>query len=333
MNFVTIGLQNDLLARPSFEKELMLRLIVRKFVLILFLLPALNFVGYLYATIHPNLFGSVFGVVVPLIEVDSDYGRYLQNLLSGDLGQVGNQPISVIIADPIKSSLILVSIAFLVAVLVGVLLGLLSISPRTKRMSPQALLILSAGSSMPGFILGGAILSFMLYQTLSSGKSSTFLPISGFGVDSHLILPVLILAIQPAMYIAKVTANLLENELQQDYVRVARSKGLSWMRLLWTHAMPNMIAPILLTMSESLRLIVGALVIVEAIFIWPGIGRIFLFTIGLRLDARSPSAFFGHPELLAAIVVVLGAMLLFSDLLISVLSYWLDPRLAVQANE
>jgi len=311
----------------------MLRLIARKVVLILLLLPALNYVGYLYATIHPNLFGSVFGVVVPLTEVESDYGRYLQNLLSGDLGQVGNQSVASIIGDPIKHSLVLVGVAIFVAILVGFLLGLLAISPRTKRMSPQGLLIISAGASMPGFILGGAALSFMVYQTLSGGKSGTLLPISGYGLDAHLILPVIILAIQPTMYIAKVTANLLENELQQDYVRVARSKGLSWMRLLWSHAMPNMISPVLLTISESLRLIVGALVIVEAIFIWPGIGRIFLFTIGLRLDGRSPSTFFGHPELLAAIVVVLGAMLLFSDLFINLLSYWLDPRLAAQTNE
>ncbi|MCP5097033.1 MAG: ABC transporter permease [Chloroflexi bacterium] len=308
----------------------MLRLIARKFVLILFLLPTLNFVGYLYATIHPRLFGSSSGVAAPPTVGDNDYGRYLQNLLSGNLGQVGNQSVASIIADPIKHSLILVGVAIFVAILFGFLVGLISISPRTKRLSPQGLLILSAGASMPGFILGGVALSFMVYQTLWGGKSGTLLPISGYGLDAHLILPVIILAIQPTMYIAKVTANLLENELQQDYVRVARSKGLSWTRLLWTHAMPNMIAPVLLTISESLRLIVGALVIVEAIFIWPGIGRIFLFTIGLRLDGRSSSIFFGHPELLAAIVVVLGGILLFSDLLINVLSYWLDPRLGME---
>ena len=186
---------------------------------------------------------------------------------------------------------------------------------------------------MPGFLFGGLLLSFMIYQTLYAGRPRTLMPISGFGMDEHLILPVLVLALQPMMYIAKITANLLENELQQDYVRVARSKGLSWMRLLWSHALPNMIAPVLLTIGESLRLMVGALVIVEAIFIWPGIGRIFLFTIGLRLDARAPGIYFGNPYLLAAIVVILGALLLAADLMANVLAYRLDPRLAQSGED
>jgi ABC-type dipeptide/oligopeptide/nickel transport system permease component len=222
--------------------------------------------------------------------------------------------------------------ALAVAIVFGLLLGLLSISPRTKRISPQALIVLAAGSSMPGFLAGGMLLSFMVYQTLYAGNPRTFLPLSGFGLDEHLILPVIVLALQPTMYIAKVTAGLVEHELQQDYIRVARSKGLSWLQLLWLHALPNMIAPVLVTIGESVRLIVGALVIVEALFIWPGIGRIFLFTVGLRLDARPPGVYFGNPDLLATIVVILGAWLLLADLIASALSYWVDPRLGL-ANE
>lgn len=305
----------------------MLRLIARKFLLMLILLPALNFVGFMYATVHPRLFFSPDGQQPPPGVSEAAYGEYLRMLLSGDLGSVGNRTVVSIIADPVKNSLILVVVALIVAILLGLMLGLLSISPRTKRMSPQALVVLSAGSSMPGFLLGGLILSAMVYQTLFAGNPSTVLPISGFGLDEHLILPVLVLAMQPAMHIAKITANMLENELQQDYVRVARSKGLSWMRLLWSHALPNMIAPVLLTIGESIRLMVGALIIVEAIFIWPGIGRIFLFTIGLRLDARPPGIYFGNPPLLATIAVVLGGLLLLADLIASLLAYRLDPRL------
>ena len=308
----------------------MLRLLLRKIILILLLLPLLNAVGFYYATIHPHLFVSPTGDTVEASA--GRYGNYLQGLLAGDLGRVGNQSVASIIAEPIKNSLILVITALAVAIVFGLLLGLLSISPRTKRISPQALIVLAAGSSMPGFLAGGMILSFMVYQTLYAGNPRTFLPLSGFGFDEHLILPVIVLALQPTMYIAKVTAGLVENELQQDYIRVARSKGLSWLQLLWRHALPNMIAPVLVTISESVRLIVGALVIVEALFIWPGLGRIFLFTVGLRLDARPPGVYFGNPELLATIVVILGAWLLLADLVASALSYWVDPRLG-QAGE
>lgn len=303
----------------------MVRLILRKLLLMLIFLPVLNVIGFLYARVHPRLFFSPNAQ--PGEGSDAAYMDYLRGVLRGDFGQIGRQTILEIIREPILHSLILLGVALLVAVVIGVLLGLASISPRTKRISPQALVLISAGSSMPGFLLAGLVLSFMVYQTLYAGNPRTFLPISGYGLDEHLILPVLVLAMQPAMYIAKVTAGLVENELQQDYVRVARSKGLSWARLLWTHAMPNMIAPVLLTVGESIRLMVGALIIVEAIFIWPGIGRIFLLTIGLRLDARPQGVYFGNPPLLAAIAVVLGALLLFSDLLANLLSYWLDPRL------
>ena len=308
----------------------MLRLLLRKIILILLLLPLLNAVGFYYATIHPRLFVSPTGDAVEASA--SRYGDYVQGVLAGNLGRVGNQSVAGVIADPIKNSLILVMTALAVAIVFGLLLGLLSISPRTKRISPQALIVLAASSSMPGFLAGGMILSFMVYQTLYAGNPRTFLPLSGFGLDEHLILPVIVLALQPTMYIAKVTAGLVENELQQDYIRVARSKGLSWLQLLWLHALPNMIAPVLVTIGESVRLMVGALVIVEALFIWPGIGRIFLFTIGLRLDARPPGVYFGNPELLATIVVILGAWLLLADLIVSALSYWVDPRLG-QASE
>lgn len=311
----------------------MFRLILRKFLLILIFLPLLNLVGFMYALVHPRLFFSPTGNNNNAALVRASYSDYAQGLWTGNLGQVGNQSIAEIIADPIRNSLILVGVALTVAVVMGLLLGLLAISPRSKRLSPQGLIVLSAGSSMPGFLLGGLLLSFMVYQTLYAGRSRTLLPISGFGLDAHLIMPVLVLALQPAMYIAKVAAGLLENELQQDYVRVARSKGLSWMRLLWRHALPNMIAPVLLTIGESLRLMVGALVIVEAIFIWPGIGRIFLFTIGLRLDARPPSVYFGNPYLLATIAVVLGAILLLADLMANVLAYRLDPRLEQESEQ
>ena len=308
----------------------MLGLILRKIILILLLLPLLNAVGFYYATIHPRLFVSPTGDTVEMST--SRYGNYVRGVLAGDLGRVGNQSVANILADPIKNSLILVMTALAVAIVFGLLLGLLSISPRTKRISPQALIVLAAGSSMPGFLAGGMLLSFMVYQTLYAGNPRTFLPLSGFGLDEHLILPVIVLALQPTMYIAKVTAGLVEHELQQDYIRVARSKGLSWLQLLWLHALPNMIAPVLVTIGESVRLIVGALVIVEALFIWPGIGRIFLFTVGLRLDARPPGVYFGNPDLLATIVVILGAWLLLADLIASALSYWVDPRLGL-ANE
>lgn len=310
----------------------MARLIARKFLLILLFLPLLNWVGYTYARIHPRLFASALGNTVSAsFETYPDYLRGL--LLEGNLGRVDRVPVAEILSGPVQHSLVLVGFALATAIVLGLLLGLLSVSPRTRRMSTPGLFVLAAGSSMPGFLLGGVLLSIMVYLLFFTDATRTFLPISGYGLDEHLILPVLVLAIQPTLHLAKVAAGLLENELQKDYIQVARSKGLSWPQLLWSHALPNMMSPILVTIGESVRLMVGALVIIEAVFIWPGIGRIFLFTIGLRLDARPPGVYFGNPPLLAAIAVVLGAILLLSDLLFSVLAYSFDPRLSQTEDE
>lgn len=309
----------------------MARLITRKLLLMLIFLPLLNLVGYTYAQVHPRLFTSALGNAVTA--TFEPYPVYLRGVLAGNLGRVDRVPVAEILSGPVQNSLVLVAFALVTAIVFGMLLGLVSVSPRSKRMSTSGLFVLAAGSSMPGFLLGGVLLSIMVYLLFFTDAKRTFLPISGYGLDEHLILPVLVLAIQPTLHLAKVVAGLLENELQKDYIQVARSKGLSWPQLLWSHALPNMMSPILVTIGESVRLMVGALVIIEAVFIWPGIGRIFLFTIGLRLDARPPGVYFGNPPLLAAIAVVLGAILLLADLLFSVLAYSFDPRLSQTEDE
>ena len=304
----------------------MRRLMLRKLLLLLIILPVLNFIGFSYARLHPRLFSSPLSSTTAITE--ASYVDYLRGLLQGNFGQVGRISVAEAIAVPFRNSLVLVGVALLVTVVLGILIGLLAISPRSKRLSSGGLFFLSAGSSMPGFIFGGVLLSAMVYQVFFSDATRTFLPISGYGLDEHLILPVLVLALQPTLHLAKVIAGLLENELQKDYIQVARSKGLSWGRLLWSHAIPNMISPMLVTIGESIRLMLGALVIVEAIFIWPGIGRVFLFTVGLRLDARPPGVYFGNPPVLAAIAVLLGALLLLADLITAVLANLADPRLS-----
>ena len=309
----------------------MLKLITRKLILMIIILILLNFVAYHYALIHPRVFFSPAGQAREAEE--SQYTAYVQQLLQGDLGEVGRTTVADVITTPIGNSLILLGTAMLVTIAFGLLFGFLSISRKTKRMHPLALTFLSAGSSMPGFVFGAILLSFMVYQVLYTGAKESFLPLSGFGIDSHLILPVLVLSMQPTFHLAKVTANLLENELQKDYIQVARSKGLSWSQLFTAHAMPNMLAPILITIGEALRLMVGELVIVEAIFLWPGIGRVFLFTLGLRLDARPPGQFFGNPNLIAIVAVILGSWLLIADLIASALAYKLDPRLSQVADD
>ena len=158
-------------------------------------------------------------------------------------------------------------------------------------------------------------------------SGTTLLPISGFGIDRHLVLPVIVLSIQPTFHLAKVITGLVENELHKDYIQVANSKGLTWVQLVRRHVWPNILSPVLVTIGEAMRIMVGALVIVEAIFLWPGIGRILLYSVGLRLDAGPAGAFFGNPNLIAILAVIMGSWLLLADLIANVLAYRYDPRI------
>lgn len=313
----------------------MIQLIIRKLILMVIVLAVLNYVAYHYATRHPSLlFYSFSNITNPDAEFpESQYPAYLQGLMRGDLGEAAGSPIAEVIREPIRNSLVLLAVAIVTTVVVGLALGFLSVDPRTWRIRPWGLVFLAAGSSMPGFVFGAIALSLLVYQLLYSGSGTTLLPISGYGFDRHLILPVIVLSIQPAFHLAKVTTGLLENELHKDYVQVANSKGLTWFQLLRRHTWPNMMSPVLITIGEAMRMMVGGLVIVEAIFLWPGIGRILLYSIGLRLDAGPSGGFFSDPELIAILAVIMGSWLLLADLIASVLAYRLDPRISVAMDQ
>jgi peptide/nickel transport system permease protein len=187
--------------------------------------------------------------------------------------------------------------------------------------------VLTVGSSVPGFFLGSLLIAGILQFSLYYGPGrGSVIPVQGFGWDAHLIVPVLTLAVRPTLYVANLTAGLVEDELQQDYVRVARSKGVPWRLLVWRHAFPNIRASVIAALGQSLRLIASTLILVEALFDWRGVGWLFLNVIALdRRGGVSP--LFMQPELLALVVAVFAVLLLVADLLATVAAYWSDPRL------
>ena len=317
----------------------LLRLIINKLLLIIVLIPILHIVGFYYARFHPSFFRP--GGLNRDLEAGeaNSYLAYLrQILLERDLGQVGGAGIGDLLAKPFANSLILIILAVLITGLAGVLLGFLSVSPKTRRLRPLGLILTSAGASIPGFLLGGLVIAVIVYQTLYGGVNRTWLPMNGCGenaplpfsscgIDKHLILPLLVLAIRPMLHVAKVTAGLLENELSKDYIRTARSKGARWPRVHLRHALSNILAPIIIVIGQSLRFIVGGLLIAELMFFWPGIGRFFVYAIVANENFRGQFRFFAHPELIASLTVLIGLIILTADLFTALATYLVDPRL------
>lgn len=310
----------------------MARLLGRKLLLMLLLLPVLNAVGFYYAvTFAPAVITNEFNFVVSEHVSTAfwpAYQTYLQNMMEGDWGAIQRTPLRSFLLRPLMNTLWLLLIGVGVTVVLGPLVGVLAVSPRTGRIGRRAQLVLTVGSAVPGFFLGSLLIVALIYLARADwypGRG-TPIPVQGFGIDAHLILPVLTLAARPVLYIASVTAGLLENELQQEYVRVARSKGLGWGRLLWRHAFPNIVAPVTVTIGQSLRLLISGLILAEALFDWRGLGRLFLLVVAIESRGRT-TEYFLKPELLALILVFFGLVLLLADLIASVIAHLADPRL------
>lgn len=308
-------------------------LLARKLLLLLLLIPLLHVAGFWYA--------STFGATTIAQQFDPQaaptqstdgfwdgYRAYAGQMLQGDLGSFQRVPLTRLLVAPVRNTFVLLGVSVAVTLVLAPAISLLAVSPQTGRMRPWAQAVLAVGSSLPGFFLGSVLIVLLLYISRSGlyRGSGTLIPIQGFGLDDHLVLPVLTIVARPVMYVAYLGAGLLEAELQQDYIRVAQSKGLSWRALLWRHALPNVAAPLVGALGQSLRLIIGGLILAEALFDWRGIGRILMNIFAIDRGGGAGSYYMNAP-LLALFLALFGALLLLADLVAGLIAYRTDPRL------
>jgi len=199
-------------------------------------------------------------------------------------------------------------LALLMALPVGVFCAL-----RPNRLADQIVRVVSlASASLPSFWLAlMLILVFAVHLSL--------VPVAGRGGLNTFVLPVLTLALEPAAVLARFTRSNMLQTLGEDYVRTARSKGLSEWVVVGSHAMRNAIIPAVTYFGSRLAGLVTGAVIVETIFVWPGIGRLAVDAVGER----------DYP-MLQGIVLFVGVTFAVLNLLVD-LSYGLiDPRIRLQ---
>ncbi len=197
------------------------------------------------------------------------YGRYLLNLLRGDLGTslFSRRPVAHLIGEQLPSTLELALAAMSVALFVGIGLGILAAVKHGTGWDRLAMGLSVAGVSLP--IFWTALLLIWLFS-LRLG----WLPATGAGSLAHLVLPALVLGFASAGAIARlVRASLLE-VLSQDYVNTARAKGLSERLVLVRHALRNSLIPVITIAGLQFGFLVGGAVVTEMIFARPGIGRL-----------------------------------------------------------
>ncbi len=321
----------------------MIRNVLRR---LAFIPPALllaNFLGYAYARVAQryqlarNPFLAVERTSEPLLP---DYFAYLGRVLRLDFGVMpGGETIPEAFLRYGKASLGLVALAFVVCVVAGIILGLLALRTTPPRVSPWLTAWTTFGNALPSFYAGSLLIVGSLYYALWKGPGTTPpFPLQGFGWDIHLVLPVLALMARPMVQIAHLTSGFLAGELRKQYVVAARAVGHTWRTINWRLAMRNVIAPVILTIAQSLRLLIAELILVEWLFTWPGLGRLLAQTLVPSRMISSTGvdvggAIFLNPYIIAALLMIITLTFLLTDLVASLLTQRFDPRLRAVEEE
>lgn len=251
---------------------------------------------------------------------------YVRNVLSGNLGFSfrNNTSVAALIAARLGPTLLLAAAGLLIALLLGVGAGTLAAIRRGQALDKwigfAALLIYAT----PGFLFGiGLMLLFAV--------KLQWLPVSGFadsyGVDElwpyaksvarHLVLPALTLGALHAAIYARFTRGAMLEIYGQDFVRTARSKGLSTRRITVRHVLRNALLPIITVVGMQTGSLLSGAVLVETVFAWPGLGR-------LAFEAMQQRDF----NLLAGLILCSGSLVVLINLAVDLLYTVLDPRVS-----
>ena len=270
---------------------------------------------------------AAFGLDQPLWR---QYLLFLRSLLHGDLGSsfVFGEPALRLIAERMPATLELAAAAMLLAVLVGVPLGLYAgLRPHSllgRALTTGAIL----GSSLPGFWLGLMLIllfSVALGWLPSTGRGETvellgmcwsFLTVSGL---RHLALPALNLALFEIALLLRLTQSGVRETMPLDFVRFARAKGLPPTQVVMVHVLRAVLTPIVTNIGVEFGGVIAFSLVTEWVFAWPGMGRLMLQSIAV-LD---------RPVIVAYLMVV-AAIFVLINMLVDLAAHALDPRLRLR---
>lgn len=240
------------------------------------------------------------------------YVQYVADVVRGDLGMSikDRRPVAVMIGETLPATAQLAGAAVLLAVFVGVPLGVASAARPHSWVDNLVRVVSLAGLSMPVFWTG---LVFIVVFSVNLG----WFPVAGRGTFRHLVLPAVTLALPSVAILARMTRASLLEVLQEDYVRTARSKGVSRGSMLYKHALRNAIIPVVTALGLQLGQMLGGAVLTETVFSWPGLGRLTVFAIFNR-----------DFILVQGVVLVLATTYVTVNLLVDVSYGLFDPRVS-----
>lgn len=215
-----------------------------------------------------------YGLDAPL---GQQYLHYWKGVLHGNLGPSlrYNQSVTSLIVARYPFTLQLTIAALLVAILISIPAGIRS-AQRRGRWDDKLLSVVSLfGLSFPNFALGPILILFFAIKL-------GWLPVSGTGTLAHLVLPAITMGGALAAILTRMVRTSMLEELNQDYIRTARAKGLSERAVVYRHALRNAMLPVLTVVGLQFGALLAGAIVTETIFSWPGIGRLTIQAIGNR---------------------------------------------------
>ncbi|MGK9232374.1 ABC transporter permease [Inquilinus limosus] len=248
------------------------------------------------------------------------YWEWLTRLLTGDWGRSyrDQQPVLAVIGSHLFATLELMATAILIAVLLGVWIGVMGAIRRYSFADTLATVGAMIALSIPTFWFGLVVIYIfsVRLQWLPAGNMYTVGDGSLLDFLHHLIAPALVLAlVEVAIWSRYMRASMID-VINQDYIRTARAKGLPEKRVLIRHALRNALLPMITLAGLELPTLLGGALVTETVFTWPGMGRLFLDSLGYR----------DYPVVMG-ILVFSAVLVLLGNLLADILCAIADPRI------
>lgn len=246
------------------------------------------------------------------------YVLYLKNLLMLDLGpsiKSDTRTVNDVIADGFPVSFQLGLAAVTLALVVGILLGVLAALRHGSWLDNAATAVAVLGISVPSFVMAPLLQKYF-------GLKWKLLPVAQWGTFEHMILPAVALSLGPLAVIARFTRSSMLDVLGQDYIRTAKAKGLSMPATVFRHALRNALMPVITYFGPLLAGILTGTFVIEKIFAIPGLGKYFVESIVNR----------DYPMIMGT-TIFYSAILVVMMLLVDLAYTLVDPRIKLASEE
>lgn len=249
------------------------------------------------------------------------YFVWLGQLLHGNMGYsyIDFQPIAKTIVSRLPATLELMGTSLFLSIVIGLMLGVISALKHYSALDFSLTILGFVGQSIPVFFMGLAVIyvfSLRLAWLPVSGMATPGAPLSIVDNLRHLVLPMLSLSIFRITVFMRYTRSSFLEVLQNEYLLVAKAKGVSERRLVLHHAARNALIPIITVIGLNVPVLFAGAVIIETVFQWPGIGLLYITAVGQR----------NHPLIMG--LALMSALVVFaSNFVVDVTYSFVDPRI------